>query len=1143
MPGMPVRVLRTPSSAARSDRSRHLRRRLAAVAVASVVASIAMATPGRAPVARADAPPPEYYANALSLTQNVSQISLINESGQMAGLTRNYRIARLDGQTVSIIDNGSGILIGMDANGTIIGQQNDHAVRIDGMVVTPLPSFGGYNEAPYAIDPTGTWIVGGSNFLDGEQISWVNVGGSSTPLPDLDGAHPNSYASKVTSSGQIFGTATTVDGMDSRFVTWIGGAIQDLGSFDADSGYIQDVNESGEILANVSRGGQNVPVLWDGTTVVDLPLLSDGYAYATDLNASGQVAYYSTDADGHGHALLWDNGVVTDLGMHGGTDAYVQGMNDLGQVTGGYNTADGVSHGFLYDHGVMYDINELLPPSSIQVTATGTITNSGYIAAYGAPNSGAVLLIPGQRPTARYDVIDIGAAGLGANSETYPTDMNTAHQVIGQQSTSHYGSAAFLYDGATASVLLPESSRGYFSDINENGVIFGRQLHDGHLEAFSYDGATHFLGTLGGDSSSSSRMGNVAGDVVGESADANGVDHAFLYHGGSMTPIPIVHGTTSEPVAINEAGLAIGYSYPGNFNGQEAYAFVSDGTTSTDLGNLGGTYTLPMAINEAGEIVGQSATATLPYVAFQYANGTMTDIGPPGSAGSWAVDINETGVILGIWRDASQNNQAYIYDHGVVHLDPGLGRGLQRLGRHERSRTGRRLRVDGHFHPRLALRRHGCRRPLERDPARLSVRHRGCPQDQQRRVDPCGRRRPPATLAGPSSSCRRPRCRHCPRCPSTPRAAHPTVATVTDPVSGGVTVTEAATNDAPPVGSGYSFLGHQLDIAAPSASTAAPISIVVKIDATLLASVDPDLTAADVAVFRNGTPVPPCTASTSDDPATPDPCVSQRQTLSGGTDAGDAQITVLTSAASHWNVGTIPTLPGAPTGATAIRGDKQATVSWTAPADTGHSPITGYTVTSTPGNKTTTVSGLASSAIVTGLTNGTSYTFTVKASNVAGPGAASAPSNAVIPGTLLAQTITFTKPANQVLSTPSITVAPTASSGLPVTLTSTSPTICTVSGFTISLLTVGTCAITANQAGGDGIYKAANPVSRTFTISQATQTITFAKPANQLLSTPTTHGRADLHWAAADRRRVDHAGRLHRRAGSTSASSALAPAR
>ena len=239
----------------------------------------------------------------------------------------------------------------------------------------------------------------------------------------------------------------------------------------------------------------------------------------------------------------------------------------------------------------------------------------------------------------------------------------------------------------------------------------------------------------------------------------------------------------------------------------------------------------------------------------------------------------------------------------------------------------------------------------------------------------------------------------------------------------------------------------------------------------------------------------------ADDPATPDPCVTGPETLSGGADAGDARITVLTSTASHWNVGFVATAPGAPTGATAVRGDKQATVSWTAPTNTGHSPITGYTVTSTPGNKTATVAGSASSAIVTGLTNGTSYTFTVKATNAIGPSPASAPSNAVTPGALQNQSVTFAKPANQVLTTPSITVQPSASSGLPVTLSSSSPAVCTTSGFTISLLTAGTCSVTASQA-GDGTYKPASQL-RTFTVSQVVQTITFVKPAAQFLNMPT----------------------------------------
>jgi len=98
------------------------------------------------------------------------------------------------------------------------------------------------------------------------------------------------------------------------------------------------------------------------------------------------------------------------------------------------------------------------------------------------------------------------------------------------------------------------------------------------------------------------------------------------------------------------------------------------------------------------------------------------------------------------------------------------------------------------------------------------------------------------------------------------------------------------------------------------------------------------------------------------------------------------------------------TVPGAPTNVTATAGNAQATVSFSPPASNGGSPITSYTVTSSPGGKTAT--GTASPISVGGLTNGRAYTFTVTATNAAGRGPASSPSNSATPALPLAITTT-----------------------------------------------------------------------------------------------------------------------------------------
>jgi len=106
--------------------------------------------------------------------------------------------------------------------------------------------------------------------------------------------------------------------------------------------------------------------------------------------------------------------------------------------------------------------------------------------------------------------------------------------------------------------------------------------------------------------------------------------------------------------------------------------------------------------------------------------------------------------------------------------------------------------------------------------------------------------------------------------------------------------------------------------------------------------------------------------------------------------------------------------PGTPV---ASAGDGSATVSWAPPTSDGGLPVTSYTVTPTPGCSTCGGLGVSSAGVgqpatvteVTGLTNGTQYTFTVTATNSAGPGPPSGASNPVTPS-----------------GTPALSVSPTA---------------------------------------------------------------------------------------------------------------------
>ena len=217
----------------------------------------------------------------------------------------------------------------------------------------------------------------------------------------------------------------------------------------------------------------------------------------------------------------------------------------------------------------------------------------------------------------------------------------------------------------------------------------------------------------------------------------------------------------------------------------------------------------------------------------------------------------------------------------------------------------------------------------------------------------------------------------------------------------------------------------------------------------------------------------------------------------------------------------VPATPSAPTVAVAgLNG--QATVTWNAPNNEG-SAITGYTLTPTPAcSGCTGLTATASPTTVSGLTNGTSYTFTLIATNGNGNSAASTASTAAvvgIPATPTAPSVVSTSTAGQ----DSVSwTAPTSASGPLTGYTLTpSPACSACTGLTVSGSPPATSTTVGGLTAGTSYtftLKATNASGTSAASSASTGVVTGSPtaPTNVVAvgGTPAPSGDLNVTWSA-----------------------------